>query len=80
MPDPVTLDRFKNRRRLAWLSFALLAGFMVTMCARLAVGDDPNSWTGLGGVVITMLTTVVLGYQGSVAYEKKVDAAVVPNQ
>lgn len=74
MTAPNNPSRFKNRTRMAWLSFALLALFILTMCIRLALGDDPNSWVGLGLGVLAMLTSIVLGWQGSVVYEKKVEA------
>ena len=45
------------------------------MLFRLAVGDDPNSWTGLGSTVAICFAGVVTVYAGLASYEEKLKNA-----
>jgi len=58
----ITQDRFKNRRRMAWLSFVMLCSVTIVMLYRLLIGDDPNHWTGIATMVLGCFTAIVSAY------------------
>jgi len=62
---------WKNRRRMAWLSFAGLFLFLIGMMYRLMFGgDDPSNWTGLGATVLSIFGAIVVGYSGFATWEQ----------
>lgn len=68
--SPIKQARFRNRRRMAWVSMFALVGFGFGMGYRLfVVGDDPSNWTGIASVVLGSFAGIVLGYTGAAAYE-----------
>lgn len=56
------VDNFRNRRRMAWLSFIALLAVTATMLYRLILGDDPNQWTGIATMVLGCFTAIVGTY------------------
>ena len=64
-------DRWKNRRKMAWLSFTILCAFTGGIAVRLFFfGDDPNSWTAIAGMTIGSLAGIVLAYTGAATYDQ----------
>lgn len=61
--DQQVADRFKNRRKMAWLSFGMLCIVTLVMLYRLGVkADDPTAWTGIATVVLGCFVTIVTTY------------------
>jgi di/tricarboxylate transporter len=60
----MTKATWKNRRRMAWLSFGVICLIAGAGVFRLTVGDDPNTWTGIIGIVVGVLGAIVVGYTG----------------
>ena len=64
---------------MAWLSFGALGAVLLVMLYRLALGDDPNSWTGIATMVIGCFTAIVTAYAVAASYEKvKLNAGDAP--
>lgn len=67
MTDP---SKFKNRRRMAWVSVCTLVGFTIGIGYRVfIVGDDPTSWTAIASMILGSFAGIVLAYTGAAAYE-----------
>jgi drug/metabolite transporter (DMT)-like permease len=61
----MTQASWKNRRRMAWLSFAGIMVMVLGATYRLMfVGDDPNNWTGIVSILVSVLGAIVVGYSG----------------
>ncbi len=65
----MTKASWKNRRRMAWLSFGGIMFLLLPAGIRLIMGDDPNTWVGLLGIIVGVLGAIVLGYTGFATYE-----------
>ncbi len=61
----MTQASWKNRRRMAWLSFLGIMIMVLGATYRLMfVGDDPNNWTGIVSILVSVLGAIVVGYSG----------------
>ena len=61
----MTQASWKNRRRMAWASFAIVVGFLLGVSYRLFYcGDDPTAWTGILTILLGGLIGIVIGYAG----------------
>lgn len=77
MPDSLTkaqkADRFKNRRRMAWLSFWFLFGGGAILISLGMSSDALSGRIAAMATVISMVfgaaVAVVLGYVGAASYE-----------
>jgi len=54
---------------MAWMSFGLICLFAAAASFRLFVGDDPNPWTGIIGILMGVLGGIVISYTGFAAWE-----------
>lgn len=73
-------DNFRNRRKMAWGSFAVLIFVTFVMCYRLIQGDDPNAWTGIATMVLGCFTAIVGAYAVTATYEKVKSAPTTEKQ
>ena len=60
---------WKNRRRMAWLAFGTILLIAAAAVFRLSLGDDPNTWTGIVGILMGVLGAIVIGYSGFATWD-----------
>lgn len=66
----MTQASWKNRRRMAWLSFAGIMVMVGGATYRLMfVGDDPQNWTGIVSILVSVLGAIVIGYSGFATWD-----------
>lgn len=67
----MTQASWKNRRRMAWLSwFGIFIMMMGATYRLMFVGDDPSAWTGIISILVSVFGAIVVGYSGFATWEQ----------
>lgn len=62
------MDNFKNRRRMAWISFAFLLLILIVSMIGITISNE-----SIVSAVVVCLTSIVIAYFTGASYEKVKD-------